>query len=276
MKSGTASSTAEPGLTNAQAPGDEAAFIRSDEATLPANASVLYMGDLNADLPEAEFTTFTAAGQGQALDPANFSASTSISANRPPTCAIAMTINSYPGHPQRHGRNQLRSQFTRILRQQWQRRHARDDRRSFQQRSFVHDRRRRIFSHSIRHSFRPRDRQRSSSQRRGLHLRRAGADIVRADVCGRNGIAGSSQVSGECGDEISNDGARARISTRPAIHLDNAHHCRYKLMRGAMGLFGKRFCEKSQAAKLAGSARATAPPKQDSIRSSCWRRHLVQ
>ena len=75
MKSGAASSTAEPGLTDAQARGDEAAFIRSDEATLPANASVLYMGDLNADLPEAEFTTFTAAGQGQAFDPANFSAS---------------------------------------------------------------------------------------------------------------------------------------------------------------------------------------------------------
>jgi hypothetical protein len=55
--------------------GEEAAIIRNDEATLPANASVMYAGDLNSTPPEAEFTNFTAPGQGQAFDPANFSTS---------------------------------------------------------------------------------------------------------------------------------------------------------------------------------------------------------
>ena len=68
MKSGT-------GPTNATDRGEEATIIRNDEATLPANASVLYTGDLNSNPPEAEFTTFTAAGQGQAYDPLNFSTS---------------------------------------------------------------------------------------------------------------------------------------------------------------------------------------------------------
>ena len=69
MKSGT-------GSTNATYRGEEAAMIRADEATLPANASVLYTGDLNSNPPEAEFNNFTAAGQGQAFDPLNFSTST--------------------------------------------------------------------------------------------------------------------------------------------------------------------------------------------------------
>ena len=66
MKSGTSSS-------DAQDRGEEATIIRNNEATLPANSSVLYMGDLNSNPPEAEFTNFTAAGQGQAFDPVNFS-----------------------------------------------------------------------------------------------------------------------------------------------------------------------------------------------------------
>ncbi len=69
MKSGTTS-------TDATDRGEEATIIRNDEATLPANASVLYTGDLNSNPPEAEFTNFTAAGQGQAFDPLNFSTST--------------------------------------------------------------------------------------------------------------------------------------------------------------------------------------------------------
>jgi autotransporter-associated beta strand protein len=54
----------------------EAKLIRSDEATLPANASVIYTGDFNSSPPEAEFTDLTSAGQGQAFDPENFSTST--------------------------------------------------------------------------------------------------------------------------------------------------------------------------------------------------------
>lgn len=76
MKSGNATDLTSYNLTNAQCRGDEAAIIRSDEATLPANASVLYAGDLNASPPEAEYTNFGAAGQGQAFDPTNFSSST--------------------------------------------------------------------------------------------------------------------------------------------------------------------------------------------------------
>ena len=68
MKSGTTSADATDR-------GEEATIIRNDEASLPANASVLYMGDLNSAPPEAEFTNFTAAGQGEAYDPVNFSTS---------------------------------------------------------------------------------------------------------------------------------------------------------------------------------------------------------
>jgi len=66
MKSGTTSS-------DATSRGKEAAIIRSDELTLPASSSVLYTGDLNSKSPEAEFTNFTASGQGQAFDPYNLS-----------------------------------------------------------------------------------------------------------------------------------------------------------------------------------------------------------
>jgi len=55
--------------------GSEAANMRSDEATLPANSSVIYTGDFNSNPPEAEFTDLTAAGQGEAYDPENFSSS---------------------------------------------------------------------------------------------------------------------------------------------------------------------------------------------------------
>jgi endonuclease/exonuclease/phosphatase family metal-dependent hydrolase len=66
MKSGSTSA-------DAVSRGKEATIIRNDEATLPANSSVLYVGDLNSNPPEAEFTNFTAAGQGQAFDPLSFS-----------------------------------------------------------------------------------------------------------------------------------------------------------------------------------------------------------
>ncbi len=66
MKSGSTSADATDR-------GEEATIIRNNELTLPANASVLYMGDLNSNPPEAEFTNFTASGQGEAYDPLNFS-----------------------------------------------------------------------------------------------------------------------------------------------------------------------------------------------------------
>jgi endonuclease/exonuclease/phosphatase family metal-dependent hydrolase len=68
MKSGSSSSDATDR-------GKEATIIRNDEATLPANASVIYTGDLNSNPPEAEFTNFTATGPGEAYDPVNFSTS---------------------------------------------------------------------------------------------------------------------------------------------------------------------------------------------------------
>jgi endonuclease/exonuclease/phosphatase family metal-dependent hydrolase len=68
MKSGTTSADAVDR-------GEEATIIRTDEATLPANVSVLYVGDLNSAPPEAEFTNFTASGQGQAFDPLSFTTS---------------------------------------------------------------------------------------------------------------------------------------------------------------------------------------------------------
>jgi hypothetical protein len=59
------------GTTSADAVdrGKEATIIRNDEATLPSTASVIYMGDLNANPPEAEFTDFEKSGQGEAYDP---------------------------------------------------------------------------------------------------------------------------------------------------------------------------------------------------------------
>jgi len=61
--------------TDATDRGEEATIIRNNQATLPANSSVLCMGDLNSLPPEAEFTNLTAAGQGQAFDPVSFSTS---------------------------------------------------------------------------------------------------------------------------------------------------------------------------------------------------------
>jgi hypothetical protein len=58
--------------------GEEAAIIRSDEATLPSTASVIYEGDLNSNPPEAEFTNFEATGQGEAFDPFNYPTSPTL------------------------------------------------------------------------------------------------------------------------------------------------------------------------------------------------------
>jgi hypothetical protein len=62
MKSGTTSAD-----INDRA--EESTIIRNNEATLPANSSVLYTGDLNSNYPEQEFINFEASGQGQAFDP---------------------------------------------------------------------------------------------------------------------------------------------------------------------------------------------------------------
>jgi hypothetical protein len=72
MKSGT---TSDDALDR----GKEATIIRNNEAGLPANSSVLYMGDLNASpsedaaSPNGEFANLTASGQGQGNDPLNLS-----------------------------------------------------------------------------------------------------------------------------------------------------------------------------------------------------------
>lgn len=65
------------GTTNALYRSEEAAIIRADEATLPANASVLYVGDLNTSTTTVgdNLYVFTQTGQGQAYDPAGFSSS---------------------------------------------------------------------------------------------------------------------------------------------------------------------------------------------------------
>ena len=60
------------GTTNAAYRGEEAAIVRDNEATLPANSRVLYMGDLNSSTTsETYYQNYTAAGQGQAFDPEN-------------------------------------------------------------------------------------------------------------------------------------------------------------------------------------------------------------
>lgn len=60
------------GSTNAKYRGEEAADVIADEKTLPSTASVIYMGDLNSNPPEAEFTDFEASGQSEAYDPFNY------------------------------------------------------------------------------------------------------------------------------------------------------------------------------------------------------------
>ena len=69
MKSGSTSSDATDR-------GKEATLIRNDEtANLPANASVIIMGDLNADPTESgetQFSIFGAAGQGSTTDPLGY------------------------------------------------------------------------------------------------------------------------------------------------------------------------------------------------------------
>jgi endonuclease/exonuclease/phosphatase family metal-dependent hydrolase len=58
--------------TDATDRGEEAQIIRTDEATLPADARVLYVGDFNAsETSETYYQTLTGAGQGQAFDPEN-------------------------------------------------------------------------------------------------------------------------------------------------------------------------------------------------------------
>ena len=72
---------ADSGYTDENDRAEEAAIIRANEATLPASASVLYMGDFNCDgnVPVTKtgspsvsaILTMSAAGQGQAIDPLN-------------------------------------------------------------------------------------------------------------------------------------------------------------------------------------------------------------
>ncbi|HEY1684158.1 MAG TPA: endonuclease/exonuclease/phosphatase family protein [Tepidisphaeraceae bacterium] len=60
------------GSTNATYRGEEAATVVANEKTLPSGSSVIYMGDLNSNPPEAEFTDFQASGQSEAYDPFNY------------------------------------------------------------------------------------------------------------------------------------------------------------------------------------------------------------
>ena len=57
---------------DATARGEEATIVRNDEATLPSTSSVIYMGDLNSNPPEAMFTNFEKSGQGEAYDPFSY------------------------------------------------------------------------------------------------------------------------------------------------------------------------------------------------------------
>ena len=65
-KSGTATSGSP---TNAAKRQTEAALIRTDEATLPADARVVYVGDFNTSSANDLFANLMASGQGQAFDP---------------------------------------------------------------------------------------------------------------------------------------------------------------------------------------------------------------
>ena len=94
MKSGSTSADATDR-------GEEATIIRTDETTLPANASVLYTGDLNSNPPEAEFTEFEAAKRTLAHQckarPTTRWASPPASntiASPPPTSVTATTTSS--------------------------------------------------------------------------------------------------------------------------------------------------------------------------------------
>ena len=79
---------ADSGYTNEYYRNKEAAIIRANEATLPASASVLYVGDFNLDgsalitqsgSPSiSAYQTMTASGQGQAFDPLNVLQSNNI------------------------------------------------------------------------------------------------------------------------------------------------------------------------------------------------------
>jgi autotransporter-associated beta strand protein len=76
-KSGSASTT-DDGSTDGALRNGEAQIVRNDEATLPANAAVMYVGDFNEDgSTEAAYQTMTAAkspsgvSQGAGIDPKN-------------------------------------------------------------------------------------------------------------------------------------------------------------------------------------------------------------
>ena len=68
------------------------------------------MGDLNSNPPEAEFTNFTAAGQGEAFDPDSVSPQASnTTVTSTTTCVTATTTSSSTSQcAQRHGEHQLR------------------------------------------------------------------------------------------------------------------------------------------------------------------------
>lgn len=76
-KSGSAG-TKDDGTTDGALRNEEAQIVRNDEATLPANAAVMYVGDFNEDgSTEAAYQTMTAAkspggvSQGAGIDPLN-------------------------------------------------------------------------------------------------------------------------------------------------------------------------------------------------------------
>jgi autotransporter-associated beta strand protein len=58
--------------TDQQDQQEEATIIRNDEATLPANSAVMYVGDWNVDAStDPSMVEMSSAGQGQAFDPLN-------------------------------------------------------------------------------------------------------------------------------------------------------------------------------------------------------------
>jgi PKD repeat protein len=97
-KSGTTS-------TDANDRAKEAAIIRTNETSLPANARVIYVGDYNVDTSaEAGYQTIVAAAapngitQGQGVDPLNITNSTTInweSSNSNPAILIMLTEEAY-------------------------------------------------------------------------------------------------------------------------------------------------------------------------------------
>ena len=87
MKSGSSG-------TDATDRGEEAAIIRTNELSLPANASVLYTGDLNSNPPKPSSPTSPRPDRARPSIPSASPPVSNIGASRPPISVIATTTNS--------------------------------------------------------------------------------------------------------------------------------------------------------------------------------------